>query len=167
MTIELPFAKCPVCEGVGSYMLRIGTLQRVQCMRCKGTGRIETESQTAPAGTDAGGLGHEVTEPHSPPRSAGATDPCSEFVWSAELPKRSGWWWVEDSRGARFPIYVSLSAFNPEIDGTVELNRRLVSTNSRRFKRWAGPLPEPLEPSARNLESHPQSSGLSDRRVSP
>jgi len=32
--------KCPVCEGVGSYMLRIGVMTRVKCMRCMGSGRF-------------------------------------------------------------------------------------------------------------------------------
>ncbi len=34
--------RCPVCEGQGSYMLRIGMLQRVKCNRCGGTGQAPT-----------------------------------------------------------------------------------------------------------------------------
>lgn len=167
-TTNPPVDKCPLCGGTEWHHSRCQLRLTHPLRSQEGHVRLETASPTAPAGTDAGGLGHEVTEPHSPPRSAGATEPCSGFGWCAE-PTRAGWWvWWDDQEAAPELYRIKIND-GPLNKGAFYWSERRQRWESCGFKNWltmgvrggwAGPI-ERRSGFARNLESHPQSSVLS------
>ena len=110
----------------------------------------------------------EANERQSPDRSAAALEPCSGFVWSAEKPAAEGWWWcldpdfvgaavrrvtwMKDEKGFAFFVFNALDGW-----------RRIEDLPSQGMW-WAGPLPEPVHASARNLEVPAPSGELCDAR---
>lgn len=75
-------------------------------------------------------------------RSAGS----GALTWSERKPKRRGWWWRDEGPNTRAVLFVEVSpggqaaVFNPR-------SGEWIAVEAVPGGRWAGPLPEPQEPS--------------------
>ncbi len=90
-------------------------------------------------------------ESHAGPRSSAAPG-SGALTWSAETPKRRGWWWVEMHNGEQ---YVARVEDRKREDLSVQLYGHWISVSDTLCRRWAGPLVEPVEASgAEPLPNH-------------
>ena len=87
----------------------------------------------------------KLTEPMLPHAA-----PCyPALTWGAEKPKEAGWWWLESNVGGGAIRRVAEDNVVGDLWVLLDGKPQWVNVNDERIAgwRWAGPLPEPQEPS--------------------